>query len=458
MGNIEVEQGIRFMAALVKKFPNMLDMAKSNPGFQDIERIAVASVANADSLSEALQAYDDYLGLIPDWKFVIASNRGAVPGLSVNRTFSDGSVVRGLFGTSAVLLLDPTTRQDMESGRKAVIPLDYSISLDSQALSYLAPYLQGKTSRLPDDFHEVFSFISNEHVFVDPIPYMLENLPNVLVQENVEKIKQRLAGYEVLRTMDGPYFHKTGKIQSTVSDVDQQRGINDLLSRMIHDASDPELMETLLNRHASLYATLLKMAMIQLSNPKRSLVSKLDDFMEFLDKTMQTIFAREAVVAAEFFSRGQKLEFFGKIQKSPVARLPELLDALKNMAWDLLHIRHVEGASTIEGAVSELEKPSPRYFFPSLLTCDKKFIEIIDLYPLKSYAYQKSEHKLIPFPSVNWISKIAGSPEREAEFGHRFFSRESVARRDSMRDAALGNMREIARKLETEFAKVAVVK
>lgn len=166
MGNIEVEQGIRFMAALVKKFPNMLDVAKSNPGFLDIERIAVASVANADSLSEALQAYDDYLGLIPDWKFVIASNRGAPPGLSVNRTFSDGSVVRGLFGTSAVLLLDPTTRQDMEFGRKAVIPLDYSISLDSQALSYLAPYLQGKTSRLPDDFHEVFSFISNEHVFV----------------------------------------------------------------------------------------------------------------------------------------------------------------------------------------------------------------------------------------------------------------------------------------------------
>lgn len=214
MGNMEAEQGIKFMAALVKKFPNMLDMAKSNPGFKDIERIAVTSVANADSLSEALQAYDDYLGLIPDWKFVIASNRGAVPGLSVNRTFSDGSVVRGLFGTSAVLLLDPTTRQDMESGREAVIPVDYSISLDSQALSYLAPYLRGKTSRLAGDFHEIFSFISNEHVFVDPIPYMLENLPNVLVKEKAEKIKQRLAGYEVLRTMDGPYFHKTGQIQS----------------------------------------------------------------------------------------------------------------------------------------------------------------------------------------------------------------------------------------------------
>lgn len=458
MGNMEAEQGIKFMAALVKKFPNMLDMAKSNPGFKDIERIAVTSVANADSLSEALQAYDDYLGLIPDWKFVIASNRGAVPGLSVNRTFSDGSVVRGLFGTSAVLLLDPTTRQDMESGREAVIPVDYSISLDSQALSYLAPYLRGKTSRLAGDFHEIFSFISNEHVFVDPIPYMLENLPNVLVKEKAEKIKQRLAGYEVLRTMDGPYFHKTGQIQSTVSDMDQQKGIDDLLSRMVHDASNPELMETLLNRHASLYATLLKMAVIQLRNPKRSLVSKLDEFMEFLDKTMQTIFARETVVAAEFFTRGRDLEFFAKIQKSPVTRLPELLDALKNMAWDLLHIRHVEGASTIEGAVSQLEKPSPRYFFPSLLTCDKRFIEIIDLYPLKSYAYQKSEHKLIPFPAANWISKIAGGPEREREFGHRFFSREAVARRDSMRDTAFGNMQEIAFKLETEFAEVAVVK
>ncbi|MGC2966218.1 hypothetical protein [Paraburkholderia aspalathi] len=457
MKNTELEHSIKIMAALLKQVPGMLDTARRNPTFPDIERIAVASIADADSLSEALEAYDDYVGLVPDWKFVFASTRGATPGLSMHRTFSDGSVVRGLFATGAVILLDPVTRQDMEAGREAVVPIDYSISLDSQALSYLAPYLRGITSGIPDDFHEIFSFISDDHVFVDAVPYMLENLPNILVEENVDRIKRRLVGYETLRTIDASHFRATGEVRSMASETEQRRSVGDLLARMIRDASDRELMELLRNRHACLYAVLLKMVTIQLRNPQRALVSKLEEFMEFLDKTMQTIYARETIVAAEYFTKGQKLKFFGKIHKSPARRLPELLDALKNMAWDFLHIRHVEGASIIDGAVSQAARSLPRYFFPSLLTCDKDFVEVIDLYPLKSYAYRKESHQLVPFPAMDWVSEVAGGAGRESEFRHRFYSDEAVERRDNMREEVFDNIHEIVHRLEMEFSKIAVI-
>lgn len=457
MENAELERTIKFLSDIVKQVPSMFDMAKRNPMFPEVERIAVASIANADSLHEALNAYDNYAGIVRDWKFVFASDRGAIPGLSTHRTFSDGSVVRGVFYTDAVFVLDLETRGEMEGGRNAVFPIDYSISLDNQALSYLTPFLGGNTSKLPDDFNEVFSFISDEKVFVDPIPYMLENLPNILKHENVEQIKRRLEGYEMLRTIDSAHFQTTGEVRSTVSKAERDRTVDDLLARMVQDASNPELMGWLNVQLARQYAALLKMVTIQLRSPRRSLANKLNEFMEFLDNTLRTMHARETILAAEYFTKGQQFAFFSRLHKSPANHLPELFKALKNMAWDIFHIRYLEGASTFEGAISGMAKLTPRYFFPALLTCDKDLVEVIDLYPLKSYAYRKEPRQLIPFPAIDWIAKVAGNTAQESDVTHRLFSREAVAKRDALREGALAKIHIIVRELEKEFSDVAAI-
>jgi len=117
-------------------------------------------------------------------------------------------------------VLDAETRQEMITHVNAIFSIDYSIALDTQSLSYLAPYIEGKTARLPDDFQEIFAFISQDNVFVDPMPYMLENLPNVLVTKNVGEIRRRLRGYEILRTIDGAHFRQTSEVRSTVSELE----------------------------------------------------------------------------------------------------------------------------------------------------------------------------------------------------------------------------------------------
>jgi len=457
MDNTDLDRTIKLLANMVKQVPNMFDMAKRNPSFPEIERIVVASIANADSLPEALGAYDDYVGLIPDWKFVFASDGGAMPGLSTHRTFSDGSVVRGLFSKKSVIVLDPETREDMNGGRKAVFPIDYSISLDTQALSYLAPFIDGKSSKLPDDFQEIFSFIADDRVFVDAVPYMLENLPNISRTENIEPIKKRLEGYETLRTIDLPHFRATGEIRSASTKAEQSQNVDELLSQMIHDASDPDVRSYLDAQLARQYAVLLKMATIQLRNPKMALVDKLYEFTEFLDRTLCTIHARETVVAAEYFAKGQKLNFFSRLHKSPSNHLPKLFKALKNMAWDFFHVRYVEGAATLEGAISKNAKQTPRYFFPSLLTCDKDLVEVIDLYPLKSYAYQKGSRQLIPFPAIDWIARVATDVNGEASLMDRLFSRAAIAKRESCRENALDEIHGIVQRLESEFSHAAVL-
>lgn len=437
---------------LVKVNPRMLDMAKEQNLFPEVERTVVALIANTPSTGEAFQAYEKYGALVPDWKFMFASEKGATPGLAVNRAFSDGSVVRGLFASERVLLLDPSVREAMLTAGQASFPIDYSISLDTQALSYLAPYLDDKTSKLPRDFHEIFAFIAQENVFVDPIPYLAENLPNVLIEKNIPGIRRRLAAYEILRTIDGKHFHENQEVRSTLSDDERDGNVNRLIEKMLADASDPELRSSVLHRHNLAYCTLLKMATIQLRSRAKTKEEKIHELVEFMDTGLKAIFVREIVVAAKYFEEGQNFAFFGKIQRAPSDQVPELIKQLKNMAWDFCHIRYIEEAATNSETLPETALVQARFFFPALLTCDKRFVEVIDLYALKSCAYRHEPWIQMPFPAIDWIAVAAGLPDAQAAFIERFYSRHTLHRREAQRESVEANLPAIVCNLEEEFA------
>jgi len=126
----------------------------------NIEQI-VARICNSDTTSEAFQLYQLAAPLLKDYKFVFASDKGGQPGFAVNRTFSAGAAVRSLFKTDRILVLDPDTTLEMESGQSTYL-IDYSISLDTNAMSYLVPHMAGKRGGgIPADFLEVFEFIAS---------------------------------------------------------------------------------------------------------------------------------------------------------------------------------------------------------------------------------------------------------------------------------------------------------
>ncbi|MDR6743236.1 hypothetical protein J2X56_005273 [Herbaspirillum sp. 1173] len=441
------------IAQITRRYPEMLNMAKAQSSFPKMEKMVVACIANADTVEEAKFAYEHCYALVPDWKFVFASAKGASPGLSVHREFSDGSVVRGLFATERIFVLDPQVLNEMNTMGSSTFATDYSISLDTQMTSYLAPYLEGNLTKLPKDIHEIFSFIARDDVFVDALPYMLENLPNIQNKENVEAIKKKLIGYERLRTLDCKYFKETGKVRSQLDDVAFLDSVNGHLERMLRNSTQIELMTGLTQRIHIMYCLLLKMAIIQLANPKRSLKSKLVEFMEFQDKELHTICARETIVAKEYFTRGQDLKFFGAIQKTTAEKLPDKLGKLKGMAWDFWHIRSVEAMVTIDEKLPQEDRTHARYFFPSFLTCDKKLIEIVDIYPLKSYAYKTDSSELFPFAALDWVKEVAQGDDDN--FVSKYLHPSEVERRYEMTESAKASLPGIVVKLEAEFLRVA---
>nr|WP_288467075.1 hypothetical protein [uncultured Pseudomonas sp.] len=401
-------------------------------------------IANSNSTQEALHLYRMFKSMLPNCKFVFAAKHGAAPGLSINHEFSAGAVVRSLFHTPKVLVLDEQTIEEMDSGR-ATFPIDYSISLDTQALSYLEPYMGGNTSRLPKDFEEVFKFIAADNVFVDPLPYTLENMKNLSNPEKAENIFKKIKSYEILRDIDAEMLAARGVVNSKLTDGEIEKKAQESMARMYMNLDDDNFMGTLSSRHRFMYCQLLKMAVINLRNDLGTPFLKTRCFLDFCDQSLGSMGAREMAVAKEYFSRGQEFRFFGKIQKNK----KDILKILDGMAWDLWHVRQLEQNMTIT-----LDSRA-RYFFPSLLTFDKRFVEVMDLYPLKSLAYIDGSSEPMPFYDGNLLSFLAdGELEQEKEIENRYYSINAKESRAARRVACQETIELIIESLEGELKQI----
>lgn len=394
-----------------------------------IER--VAEICESRTIEEAFQLYHQYCSLLKDYKFVFGTDEGGAPGYAVNRTFRAGAAIRSLFNTERVLVFDPKTWRDMESG-KAIYSIDYSISLDTQAISHLIPYLSGKKhSSLPKDLCEVFEFLIRNDVQIDPLPYLSENYLKLRNSETADGVYRTLKAYEVLRNLDVGWFKQHGEVRSTLTDHELAIKAQQHLSKMYLECEDKLVMDGLLFRHQSMYVLLLKMVAIQLRAPRASLNNKLSLFLQFCDDEIASLFLRETILAKAYFERGQKFGFFGKIQKNK----GDILVQLSNMAWDLWHIRQMEEVITFT------PPKGARYLFPAFLTFDKKFIEVIDLCPIKSLAYNVVNPCPMPFYSDQSNNSLG--------INH-YFSEQSIESRDARRHRARSQLPGIVSRLEAE--------
>ncbi|MBB3611508.1 hypothetical protein [Rhizobium sp. BK602] len=399
----------------------------------------VARIGDAEDVGEAFELYRRFFPLIGNYKFILAADKGARPGYAVNRNFSAGAVVRSLFKTDHVLVLDVDTLHDMEATGQSTYPIDYSISLDTQALSYLEPYMAGRS--VPKDFKEVFEFIACDDVYVDPTPYLMENLRNLDDPAAADKIFGKLKAYEILRTLDTNLLSSKDIVRSKLSEQELLKRTQEHVSRMYMDRGRHDIMNALNFRHQFQYSCLLKMVSIQLSPSKTSINEKIAAFLEFSHSQLATMAAREIALARAYFERGQNLTFFGKIQRNR----SDILGQLDNMAWDLLHIRQLEKMLTLASPTGR------RYFFSALLTFDKRFIEVIDLYPLKSCAFKTDGKEIIPFYDGDWLGLISSKPDNShTEMVEKYFSGNAIASRDARRDDAKRQLADVVRQLEDD--------
>ena len=170
--------------------------------FENMKIEAAQRILSAPDLEMALRAYRIVWSLIPEYKFVFGASAGSMPGFAVNQQLAGGAVVRSLFKEDRVVVLDPETLKEMMTG-KAEYVIDYSISLDTNAFSHLARYINTKGEKAPKDFVEVFEFLARDDVRVDGLPYLLENFTGADLQDEKRSkhIFESIKAFEVQRAL-----------------------------------------------------------------------------------------------------------------------------------------------------------------------------------------------------------------------------------------------------------------
>lgn len=402
-------------------------------------RKAATLVCTAETQEDAIKIFTEYQMLLHNCRFIFASSNGAIPGLSINHNFSATGVIRSLFKTDKVWLLDRTTLKEMYAQGCATFPIDYSISLDTQALSYLEPYINDTSNRVPADFTEVFEFLARTDVNVDPMPYLYENLFKKASDVDFDKIFSKYRAYEILRSLDLEHLHTNKQIRSNLSHEHLNIQTQKNLAKIMYDIDD-HVKEHLNLRVDFYYCILLKIAIIHFYRPKLTVVQKMEKLLDFMDTELTTICIRELIIAYEFFKHDTKIKFFGKIQNNN----EDILQDLRNMAWDFFHIRQLEENSTIKCNEA-------RYFFSSLLTFDKKFIQIIDLCPLKCIAYLDGIKQPIPFYDDNAMNAFNSFINEHTELNQRFFSNKAMISRSNRRKKRY-SLKNLIDKLEIEIS------
>lgn len=254
------------------------------------------------------------------------------------------------------------------------------VSFDTQTISYIDRYYHGKERSLPNNFGNVIELMQQNNISVDYILYTMENMLTKLI--NHECIENTLFSFEKV------YYN------NTKSDRFCHRKVKEVLKIYLQPQNNCTAI--LKKVYDSIYCVLLKIVTIYFNAKLKTTEEKINTLCEFMNSELCAIMHCEIILAKKYFEKGQNYTFFGKIQMGRV----DLIDNIKNMAWDLLHLRMLEHfCITYDASDADI-------FIPYIFTYDKRLYEIKECYELDALAVCINTQERIPFYSnVNEIQE-----------------------------------------------------
>lgn len=272
------------------------------------------------------------------------------------------------FGKGKVYFFSARTFKTLSLSGVTITCNQRCISFDTQTISYLDRYYKGQEREIPSNIKGVLELMKLRQIGVDNIPYLMENL--LLSNKNEDSVKDTLLSFEALFYNGKRPVRNKIYIMKTLRNFQRMRK-NFEYKRMYY----------------LIYLILMKMSYIQLKHNKKTLEEKMDMMCRYMKEELRTILMAELILAKKYFEKGQNFNFFGKVQKGR----KDLLEILKNMAWDLYHLRLLE---------YECVWPTNLYadiFVPYFYTYDKRLLEARECYKLEALVIDKRTRSHYPF-------------------------------------------------------------
>ena len=357
-------------------------------------RELIAFLTNQISqLTSFADMFDFYLlnrSVLKDWTFIVSTKEPN------NMDLYDGlEKISGIrerlftpFSNGRVSIINDRILQRCLSNDDSRARTFRCVSFDTQTVSYIERYYKKGTVSY-EGFETVIQLLKSGDLGVDHIPYTIENLMFDLSRK--DSVERTLFAYEML------VGENAGNEKVC---WEQARAIVSM-----YEKEEFEFPFEIKEQYKMIYLSLLKMSQIQREHQKESVEKKLKIFVEFITTKLYRMMQPEINLAKVYFSKGSNCGFFGKIHKGN----KNVLEQLKNMTWDLMHLRFMDYSSMMFDA-TEGDALIP-YFF----TYDKRLQDIRECYSLQALAI--NPHTYSVFPIYVMVEGIRDILQEHCTFG-----------------------------------------
>lgn len=348
------------------------------------EREILSDIITSSTNIEMVSKFCHNLDILKDYKIITTSDKdNHFPDIFGFKKFDEnsGAGIYSIFLEKRLFFLSKSAINNSK-GKNLDARIDYSISFDTQAISYVDRMFNNK--EYPPIFKTAFDYIIENDFNIDGIPYLCENSSKLADRRIKEAMFETLNTFQILRTLDKHEYKKTGRIRSTLSLTENKKEVDSLIEACegLH-----ENMHIATPMYDKCLLLLIYIVDIHL-NRKCDAKKKMNEFLYYCQNRFSGLPLRMIYIAYALFNK-YNLMFFKKIQKG--LDKDKLLRELENMAWDLYHIHSLENTNEF---YSEFEKD---FVVKVFLTFDRGLIEIINLKPVKALVYKENSDYVLPF-------------------------------------------------------------
>lgn len=362
---------------------------------------AINEMFYCETMIEHFACYQRYYRDLTDCNFIVFSEyEGTELPKALCTNYENDFAVINIGCANRYYAMNKEIYEEMLKTRKSEYYIDVCVELDTQAVSYLKdifveynemPVLRGRKC--------LIEYLQLPNVDYSCNPYLVENAAKMNSINSID-CYNNIKSFMLFKAFDHTGFLQNGVIKYNVTEEEIQIE-TDILFNDIRSEKFIEYYIDIYEMQKAAYILLLKAISIEFINSKRSAQNKIMDLFDFVNNELGFIAERELEVCYYYFMHHNKTKkFFKMIQKNS----NNLLNAIKSMAWDLIHIRLIER----EFAFKPTNKV--QYAIHVLLTYDNGLKEILQINPVEQIAFYKG----VPLPKFKhqFIYEIPGGKEK----------------------------------------------
>lgn len=335
----------------------------------------------SDSFSNLIENNSE---LFRGFKFVYSTNNieSNFSHTSMKRIEEQCSVLKKFFyGTGLIFFSNDLYSKTRLHGR-IEIPIDYSLSLDSNAAERFRVWENGGSlDKEQGRFEELIRFIKegeNKGFNFDYTFFIIENLIDSMKENNHRPFNtiRALKRFDYLE-YDKKLFNVLNPVFKEDREQSGKRAIDTL--HAFHSSTD---IEMLINRRKGLYLILLKAVLLREKNTN-SLKDNLKILIEFSLNILGAFAKTEIYFAWKLLKYGKDFKFFESISQLN----EKSLHKIRGMAWDLFAIRYQETLAS--------HSKNSDFFIPFFASFDNKFVEFAKACPIRALIVDDQDKRVM---------------------------------------------------------------